>query len=68
MSLDKFVVISAHDQPSGIVLCAIWRWDVHIDTAAASSSILVYVNDIGSGAILNRKLDLLLRVVLVHRS
>ncbi len=67
MSLDKFVIISAHYQSSGIVLCAIWRWNVHIDTAA-TSSILVYVNDIGSGAILNRKLDLLLRVVLVHRS
>ena len=60
-SLDKLVVISAHDESPGVVLGALGR--VH----AASVAVLVNVDDIGSLTILNRKLELLLLLHLIHR-
>ena len=58
MSLDELIIVSAHDESACVVLGAVGR---------VTGPVLAYVDHVCSLTILNRKLELLLLLILIHR-
>jgi uncharacterized membrane protein len=57
VSLGNLIIVSAHNESSGVILGAVW-W--------VTGPVLAYVDHVCGLAVLNRKLELLL-LILIHR-
>ena len=57
MSLEELIIVSAHDESACVVLGAVGR---------IAGPVLAYVDHVCSLTILNRKLELLLLLILIH--